>query len=106
MNLEISVTELQKKKKNGDDFILLDVRTDREHHFAQIPDSLHIPLDKLGEGSGNLEKNAEIIIYCHHGARSLRAAHILLELGFEKVKSLEGGIHEWSCSIDSSIPTY
>ena len=106
MDLELTAHDVKKKIDNQEDFILLDVRTDREYHFAHIHGSLHIPLDKLGEGSLGLEKGKEIITYCHHGVRSLKAAHILQEHGYEKVKSMSGGIHEWSVSIDPEIPVY
>lgn len=106
MNLEITVKELEAKIGKKEDFTLLDVRTDREHNFAHLKNSVHIPLDKLDSAPSLLDKEKEILIYCHHGRRSLTAAHILLELGFQNVKSVSGGIHEWSVAVDPSVPTY
>lgn len=106
MNLELTAQDVKKKIDEKEDFILLDVRTDREFNFTHIDGSVHIPLDKLGAGSIGLEKSKEIITYCHHGVRSLKAAHILLEHGYENVKSMSGGIHDWSVSIDQKIPIY
>ena len=102
---EIDVTELQ-KIKHGDDFILLDVRRDDENAFARIEGSVHIPLHVLSDRLEELNPEQDVVTYCHHGVRSLKAAEILLANGFSSVQSLAGGIHRWSEQIDSSIPTY
>ena len=104
--LEINVEELKDKIEKKEDFILLDVRRDEEYNYTHIAQSIHIPLHELMANYNKIKKDKEIIVYCHHGVRSLKATHILLELGFTKVKSLAGGIHSWSNKIDSSIPTY
>ncbi len=104
--LEIDVQELQEKINNQEDFILLDVRRDDEHAFAQIEGSVHIPLHSLEDQVSQLDQTKEIIVYCHHGMRSLKGAEILLKKGFPKVINLTGGIHRWSEQIDPSVPTY
>jgi adenylyltransferase/sulfurtransferase len=47
-----------------------------------------------------------LVIYCHHGVRSLHATHWLRQQGMHSVFSLEGGIHRWALEIDSSVPLY
>lgn len=85
--------------------LLLDVREDWERQVAAIPESVHIP---LGELPGRLAELPEtgIIVYCHHGGRSLQAALWLEQQGFDDVANLDGGIDAWSRSIDDSIPRY
>lgn len=51
-------------------------------------------------------KHQKILIYCHHGMRSLRAAEYLAQLGYTDVHSLHGGIEAWSQEIDPAIPQY
>ena len=53
-----------------------------------------------------LSHEDEIITHCHHGVRSLTAAEILKEMGFAKVRSMTGGIDEWSVQIDETVARY
>lgn len=104
--LEINVEELQAKIDNGEDFILLDVRREDEYAFAHLDNSVHIPLHVLEANLDKINPDKEVVVYCHHGVRSLKAAEILAAGGFPRVSSLAGGIHRWSEQIDPSIPTY
>ena len=49
---------------------------------------------------------ALLVVYCHHGIRSLRGAAFLEHAGFSNVVSLAGGIDAWSCVVDSTVPRY
>ena len=76
----------------------LDVRTPAELRHGQIPGALHIPvtqlkgrLDELGERVGE----APVVVYCHSGLRSARAAHVLTRSGFSEVYNLRGGVMAW-----------
>ena len=106
MEIEITPQEVSAKFGRKDSFTLIDVRTEREHRFCHIKWSTHMPLDKLEGLYLQLEKDAEIVTYCHHGMRSLKAADFLISRGFTNVKSMSGGIHLWSEEIDVSIPQY
>jgi rhodanese-related sulfurtransferase len=75
---------------------LLDVREPEENEESRIAGSTLIPLGELSaRAQGELNPEHEIIIYCAHGVRSLQALLGLRQLGFEKLKSLEGGICAW-----------
>ena len=56
----------------------------------------------------NIPKDRDILLYCHHGGRSLMAGMILLNSGWERTKlfNLSGGIDQWSAQVDASIPRY
>ncbi len=91
--------------------LLVDCRRDDEWAFNRITGAIHVPLadlerraDELADDQGL--KSRPIIVQCHHGARSLRAAAALRALGFSDVKSLAGGIELWSLTIDPSVPRY
>ena len=94
----------------GEDFKLVDVREFAEYEICKIEGSALAPLSDIRER--RLEKlsgtqfDDNIITHCHHGKRSLDAAKILKEMGFQNVKSMKGGIEEWSLQIDSSVPRY
>ncbi len=85
---------------------LLDVRRPDEVKICKLSGARHIPLDQLPQEYPVLPKDEVILIYCHHGARSLRAAEFLRAQGFKQVFSIQGGIHTWSQQLDPSIPQY
>ncbi len=86
---------------------LLDVRLPDEHASAALPDSLLIPLHELRSRQAELEplRGRDVVVYCHHGVRSLQGASFLRSLGFEAA-SLSGGIDAWSVEIDPLVPRY
>jgi adenylyltransferase/sulfurtransferase len=104
--LEISVDELKHKLDKNENIYLLDVREPFESRIASIGGQL-IPLGQLPERLDELNKDDEIVIYCHTGVRSLYAAKFLKDkAGFNNALSLHGGINAWSEKIDSSIKKY
>lgn len=84
--------ELEELMQSGrDDFTILDVTEAMERAVFKIPGSYHIPLGQLRKRMGELDKNKLIIPYCAIGVRSYNAARMLMNSGFEKVKTLPGG---------------
>src|SRR2546422_314430 len=63
-------------------------------------------LGTLGTEYKKLDPNAEIVLHCHMGMRSMDATQFLLQQGFKNVKNLTGGINAWSLQIDPSVPRY
>ena len=102
---ELSVVELNARLKNGEEVFLLDVREQYEHDFVNLEGTL-IPLGELPARFGELDPSKEIIVYCHHGNRSRRAAEFLQAKGFQQVKNLSGGVEAWASEIDPSMPHY
>lgn len=86
---------------------LLDVRNPDEHAFAALPGSLLIPLHELEDRADELLpfKGREVIVYCHHGVRSLSGAGWLRAKGYDAT-SMAGGIDAWSLTIDRSVRRY
>jgi adenylyltransferase/sulfurtransferase len=106
MSYSINVKELKARLDKGDKLVLLDVREPWEHALAKLDESVLIPLGTLPHSLAKLDKNSEIIAYCHHGMRSADATGFLLQQGFANVKNLVGGIDAWSVQIDSKVPRY
>lgn len=90
----------------GQPVILLDVREPFEFEKVHIPGAVFIPLGQLSQRLGELDRDADIITYCHHGMRSMAAASILRAAGFQRVQSMAGGIDGWSLKVDFSLPRY
>ena len=103
---EISVEELKRRLDAGDDLVLVDVRSHGEHAIARLEPSILIPLPELPSRVDELEQDRELVVYCHHGVRSLSGAVILQRAGFPRVVSLRGGIDAWSLRVDPRVPRY
>ncbi|WP_164017336.1 rhodanese-like domain-containing protein [Pyxidicoccus trucidator] len=86
---------------------LLDVRFPDEHAWVALPDSVLIPLPELDERADELEalRGRPVVVYCHHGVRSLDGAAYLLSRGLDAV-SLKGGIDLYSRQVDPTLPLY
>ena len=84
----------------------MDVRNYEEHDYCNIEGSMLIPLPELEEKYTSLDKNSEIVVYCHTGNRSRKAAEFLQNKNFKNVKNLKGGIDAWSKNIDQNVLIY
>jgi rhodanese-related sulfurtransferase len=78
--------------------VILDVREPHEYASLRIPDSIHVPLRKIGSSIEVLRRRGErpIILSCRSGNRSQAACRYLREQGLENVYNLSGGIIAWS----------
>jgi rhodanese-related sulfurtransferase len=111
--LETTPRETRRLLENpSSNALLLDVRTADEHRRAAIAGAILIPLHELerriDEVQDELEPNPQrpVIVYCHHGMRSLRAASFLQAKGVKQARSMAGGIDLWSIDIDRAVPRY
>jgi molybdopterin/thiamine biosynthesis adenylyltransferase/rhodanese-related sulfurtransferase len=103
-NHEITAEQLKQKLDLKEKFILLDVREPFEKQIADIGGVL-IPMNSLPSHLGELNKEDEIIVYCHLGGRSQYASEWLRSQGYN-AKNLTGGINAWSIEIDHSVAKY
>jgi rhodanese-related sulfurtransferase len=88
-------------------FQLVDVREDQEWAHCRLPGAVLIPLSRFTSSAADqLSRESPIILYCHHGMRSMHAAQYLEAQGFHDVTNLTGGIDAWSKCIDPQVPTY
>jgi rhodanese-related sulfurtransferase len=87
--------------------LLLDVREPWEAETASIPGAKLIPMGEItSRAHTELDPDQPIVVYCHHGARSLSVAMWLRGQGFDHAQSLAGGIDNWSRTVDPSVPRY
>jgi adenylyltransferase/sulfurtransferase len=108
MPRQIDVQSLSARLQAGAPTYLLDVREPWEHETASLPGSVLIPLRELAARAAEIgpPAGALVVVYCHHGVRSLHAAAFLERLGQAEVASLAGGIDAWSLLIDATVPRY
>src|ERR687885_1411907 len=94
---EVSVEEVEARRKRGDDFILLDVREKDEVRAGYIAGAVTIPRGFLEfQAAGHIPNtDRDVVVYCAGGARSLLAAKVLRSMGYDRVSSMAGGITRW-----------
>jgi rhodanese-related sulfurtransferase len=89
-------------------FTLVDVREEDEWALCFINGAQLVPLSRFGEIYQQRLPDPQhpLIVYCHHGMRSARAAAWLRQKGYDHCWSLAGGIDLWSEMIDPTVPRY
>ena len=105
MKSEITPAELRDLRASGQPFQLVDVREAWEHEMVALPGDVLIPLRTLPARLHELDRSRAVVVYCHHGARSMLAARTLERAGYEAT-SLAGGIERWATEIDPSMKRY
>jgi rhodanese-related sulfurtransferase len=103
---EVSAEEVKARIDAGTAPVLIDVRELWEHQIANIAQATLIPMNSIPARMDELDRSAEIVVFCHHGTRSLNVATYLAQHGFTNVKNLTGGIDSWARRVDRNIRTY
>lgn len=90
-------------------FRLIDCREEDEFSLCRIEGAELYPLSRFADAPASLLADGDeraLIVYCHHGMRSMNATMFLRNRGKEKVWSLAGGIDLWSKTVDPTVPRY
>jgi rhodanese-related sulfurtransferase len=106
MDYEITPKEVKQRQERNEELTILDVRELWERQTASISPSHHIPMPDVPARLQELDSEQHIVVYCHHGMRSLSVTDWLRKQGFEKAQSMSGGIDQWSLEIDPSVQRY
>jgi rhodanese-related sulfurtransferase/ubiquinone/menaquinone biosynthesis C-methylase UbiE len=85
------------EEKINSEALIVDVREYEEIKAlpCDFPNQIILPMSELQSRFDELPKDKEIVIMCHSGARSQRAADFLLENGYPNVSVFEGGMVAW-----------
>ncbi len=108
-SLEISAREVKQLLDAGKPVHLVDVREPSEFAICKIDGAALIPMRTVPSELQGLQVKADyapVIVFCHHGVRSLNVVNWLREQGVENCASMAGGIDAWSAVIDPSVPRY
>ena len=110
---EISVSEVARKRVDGDTFVLLDVREPMELMRANLGEGIELApmselaarrLDALPESMA--DKDVEVVVFCHTGIRSAQVTAWLRQEGWIKVLNMAGGIEAYAIQVDPSVGRY
>jgi len=94
---EVTPQQVLDKQRRGDAITFLDVRDLHEVNAAKIPGSLHVSRGNLETKiEPRLARDAHVVVYCANGNRSVFAADLLQQMGYEDVASMSGGIRAWA----------
>ena len=105
----ISPVEFVKLKSEGWNPFLLDVRSESEETITSLEGTdLRITHTSVPGRFGEIPMERDIVVYCRTGGRSGAVVRFLTQSGYdsERVINLEGGVHLWSDTVDSSIIKY
>ena len=90
--VEVAAQDLRSLINSNKNLTIVDVRDLSERKRSCIEGSIHVLLADVLSGQFNISKEQEVVFYCEYGARSLKAAQYFSAQGFERVRSLKGGI--------------
>ena len=75
--------------------IVLDVREPDEYERGHVPGAINLPQADLASRLDEIPRDCPLVLACRSGARSLRAAQFLRQVGFEQVTNVQGGTEAW-----------
>jgi rhodanese-related sulfurtransferase len=98
----ISATDLEQQYKNKD-VKIFDVRKKSEFDSEHVIDAINVPLNEINKHLAQFPKNEPFIIHCAGGYRSMIAASILKQRGWDDFVDVVGGFKEIAeTSVDTS----
>ncbi len=107
--METSPQDVQRRIDAGEPLVLIDVREPGEFAITAIQGATLIPMRTIPANLQQLDAKADeatLIVFCHHGVRSLNVVNWLREQGVMACQSMMGGIDAWSVLVDPSVPRY
>lgn len=106
---EVTPVEVDARRKAGEKLCLIDVREEMEWQICRVEGANLVPMGTVPARLQELEKQSEatpLIVYCHHGVRSLNVVYWLRKNGVENCQSMAGGIDRWTADVDPAVPRY
>jgi rhodanese-related sulfurtransferase len=106
--LEVDCLAVKQLLDDHQPLTLLDCREQDEYEYVHLEGAKLIPMHELPQRLGELGDDTarRVIVYCHHGQRSLMVAQWLRAQGWRDAQSMAGGIDAWSLHIDPTRPRY
>jgi rhodanese-related sulfurtransferase len=86
--------------------VLVDVREPWEHALCHIEGSHLVPLQTVPARVEELPRDKDLVLICHHGNRSQRAAQWLEQNGYTRLHNLSGGVERWATDVEPGMPRY
>lgn len=97
----IQPSELRELYESGEDFIIIDARNEYEARVGKFANAVIPPIRNFRDFPEFVKseladaKDKTIVTYCTGGVRCEKASAYMREQGFQNVRQLHGGIHEY-----------
>jgi rhodanese-related sulfurtransferase len=88
----IDVVEAQRLAEGS--ALLIDVREQDEWDSGHAPLAVLKPVSEFGQWEPSLPADADVLVMCQAGGRSLRVAQALQQAG-HRVVNVDGGMNSW-----------
>jgi len=98
LNISVSQAfELIQDNQYNENFIILDVRSPLGYQETHLENTVNIDYysENFQNNLAEMDKNKKYLVYCHSGNRSAQATNIMINMGFNKVYNMLGGISAW-----------
>lgn len=92
----VTPQQLQVELSSSHRPVLVDVRELSELSISSLQFDFHIPADEFPGALETIGRDTDLVIYCRSGRRSEDVTRYLIQLGFSRVRNLEGGINRWA----------
>ena len=106
---EVTPRQVKAMLDDGEDFVLIDCRREPEFELVRLEDAtLHV-LQKVGDDLPDIVEDytgQKVVVYCHHGMRSMQMTAILRDAGVGDTWSMAGGIDLWAIDIEPGMKRY
>ncbi len=99
----ISVSAFYQTVNNDPDIFVLDVRSADQPWDDGIPQGVHIPLTQLKDNLSEVPKDKRVYIICTRGNRSMTAASLLMNQGYQDIVVLIGGLTAWQAYLRNEV---
>ncbi|MGM0508038.1 MAG: FAD-dependent oxidoreductase [Fusobacteriota bacterium] len=88
-----------KLRKQDDDFLIIDVRSNSNYKDGHIKGAINIPLQEIRGKKTEIKdqlKGRDIVVHCNKGVTGNLAQNLLLNMGFKEVYNISGGYKQYS----------
>jgi sulfur-carrier protein adenylyltransferase/sulfurtransferase len=94
---EVTPRQVLDMQHRGERVVLVDIREIQEVNAAKIPGSVHVPRSHLESRiEAQVPRDANVVLYCSAGTRSVLSAETLQEMGYSTVAWMADGIRGWA----------
>ena len=102
----LSVQAIKARLDAGESLLLVDIREPYELMISHLDGAQAIPMSEIQDRYTEIPRDRPVVIFCHHGVRSVRVIEALQEIGYTNLINMQGGIDAWSKEIDPAVPRY
>lgn len=98
----ITPETLKQMMETDKNLIIVDVREEAEYVDGHIAGSQLVPMSEFQSRVSEIPKDKKVALVCQSGSRSSMATEYLVQLGYNQVYNLDGGMMTWPYEVSKS----